>query len=77
MKNIKDMKDHFNVTFQHVLREGNSVVDNFANIAFFGAGTITFQSFHELQKAGKTLINQNKAKIPNLRVRLARKRPTV
>lgn len=68
------MKEHFNVIFQHVLREDNAVADYLANIVFFGAGTISFQSFNDLPNAGKTLINQDKAQIPNLRVRIARRR---
>lgn len=32
---IKEMKDHFNVIFQHVLREGNDMADFLANFVFF------------------------------------------
>lgn len=74
VQKIKDMKAHFNVIFRHVFREGNREADFIANIASYFAGTTSFQSFHDLPNAGKTLINQDKAQMPNLRVRIVRQR---
>lgn len=75
LKKINQMKENFNVIFQQVLREDNTVVDYLANIAFSGVGTITFQSFQEFPNTCKTLINQDKSQIPNLRVRTAKRIP--
>lgn len=74
VKRIKEMKEQFNVIFQHDLREGNFVADFLANLAFSFTGSIAFQSFYDFHSASKILINQDKAKIPNLRVRVARNR---
>lgn len=73
MKKINEMKKNFNVIFQHVLREGRAVADYLDNLAFSFAGTTSFQSFHEFPKPGKTLINQDKAQMPYLRIRIAKK----
>lgn len=72
VKRIKEMKEQFNVIFQHVLREGNSVADFLANLVFSLLGTIEFQLFHEFPNVGKTLINPDKAQIRNLRPKVAR-----
>nr|XP_016504630.1 PREDICTED: uncharacterized protein LOC107822596 [Nicotiana tabacum] len=74
VRKIKEIKESYNVLFQHVYREGNKVADFLANHVFFFAGTVTFQSFHELPSEGKALINMDKAQIPNLRVRIAKRR---
>lgn len=74
MTRIKDIKSIYNVLFQHVLREGNTVVDFLANLVLSFVGTITFQSFQELPSKGKALINMDKAQIPNLRIRVAKKK---
>ncbi|XP_019237121.1 PREDICTED: uncharacterized protein LOC109217336 [Nicotiana attenuata] len=74
VKKIREMKGHFNVIFQHVLREGNTVADFIANIVFSFAGTTEFHSFSELPSAGKRLINLDKSQTPNLRVRIAERR---
>ncbi|XP_009804158.2 uncharacterized protein [Nicotiana sylvestris] len=60
VKKIREMKGNFNVIFQHVFREGNSVADFIANIVFFFAGTSEFHSFTELPSAGSRLINLDK-----------------
>lgn len=39
VQKIKDMKDHFNMIFQHVFRKGNTVADFIANTIFSFAGT--------------------------------------
>lgn len=69
VKRIKEMKEQFNVIFQRVLREGNTVADFLANLVFSFAGTIQFHSFSELPSVGKRLINLYKSQVPNLRVR--------
>jgi len=74
VRKIKHIKNNYNVVFQHVLREGNIVADFFANLAFTFAGTHTFQSFNELPSAGKKLINMDKSQIPNLRIRIVKRR---
>lgn len=51
---------------------GNAVADYLANMVFCFAGIAKFQSFHDLPNVGKTLLNQDKSQIPNLRVRVAR-----
>ncbi|XP_075091485.1 uncharacterized protein LOC142171695 [Nicotiana tabacum] len=76
VQKIVEIKAHFNVIFQYVFKEGNTVADSVANTTFYFGGTISFQSFDDLPNAGKTLINQDKAQLHNLRVRIARKRPT-
>ncbi|XP_075083488.1 uncharacterized protein LOC142167230 [Nicotiana tabacum] len=58
VQKIKDMRDNFNVIFQHVFREG----------------TTEFHSFSELPSAGRRLINLDKSQTPNLRVRIAKRR---
>ncbi|XP_075097910.1 uncharacterized protein LOC142175230 [Nicotiana tabacum] len=60
VRRIKEKKEQFNIIFQHVLWEGNIVANYLANLVF--------------SYAGKTLINQDKAQIPNLRIRIAKKK---
>lgn len=74
VKRIKEVRNHFNVIFQYVLREGNVVTDCLANLVFSFAGTILFQSFTKLPSAGMKLINLDKAQILNLRVRVAKRK---
>lgn len=45
-----------------------------ANFMFSFVDTITFQSFTELPCAGRKLINLDKAQIPNLRVRIEKRK---
>lgn len=35
VKRTKEMRDHFNVIFQHVFREINTVADVLANLIFY------------------------------------------
>ncbi|XP_075092125.1 uncharacterized protein LOC142172415 [Nicotiana tabacum] len=74
VKKTIEMKDNFNVIFQHVFREGNSLADFIANIVFSFAGTFEFHSFSELPSAGRRLINIDKSQSPNLRDRIAKRR---
>ncbi|XP_019234078.1 PREDICTED: uncharacterized protein LOC109214596 [Nicotiana attenuata] len=74
VRRIKEIRNLYNVLFQHVLREGSKVADFLANLVFSFAGTIIFHSFHEFPSEGKTLINMDKAQIPNLRVRIAKRK---
>lgn len=74
VRRIKEIKSTYNVLFQHVLREGNTVSDFLANLIFSFVGTITFHSFHELPAEGKTLINMDKSQILNLWVKVAKRR---
>ncbi|XP_019241256.1 PREDICTED: uncharacterized protein LOC109221250 [Nicotiana attenuata] len=74
VRKIKEIKSTFNVLFQHVLREGNTVADFLANLVFSFAGTVTFHYFHELPPRGKALINLDKAQMPNLRIRIAKRK---
>lgn len=74
VRRIKEIKESYNVLFQHVMREGNKVADYLANLVFSFAGTIIFHSFQELPSEGKALINMDKAQVPNLRVRIAKRR---
>ncbi|XP_070037047.1 uncharacterized protein [Nicotiana tomentosiformis] len=74
VKRIKEMKDQFNVIFQHVLRDGNAVADVLANLVFSFVGTLIFQSLTELPTAGRKLINLDKAQIPNLRIRVEKRK---
>nr|XP_009615502.1 uncharacterized protein LOC104108225 [Nicotiana tomentosiformis] len=73
VKKIKEIKENYNVIFQHVLRKGNTVSDFLANLVFSFAGTIQFYSFSEMPSAGRRLINFDKSQIPNLRVRVAKR----
>ncbi|XP_070045233.1 uncharacterized protein [Nicotiana tomentosiformis] len=45
VQKIQELRDHFNVIFQHVYREGNTLADYIANIAFSFARTTHFYSF--------------------------------
>lgn len=72
VKRIKGMKDHFNVIFQHVLQEGNTLANYFANLVFSFAGTIIFNSFTEVPSTGRRILNLDKSKTPNLRVRITK-----
>ncbi|XP_075084856.1 uncharacterized protein LOC142168095 [Nicotiana tabacum] len=74
VKRIIEMKDNFNVIFQHMFKEGNSVADFIANMVFSFAGTSEFHSFSELPSAGRRLINLDKSQSPNLRIRIAKRR---
>lgn len=69
------MKDHFNVIFQHVLREGNTLADYLTNLAFSSAGTMTINPFNELSSAGRRLLDLDKAHVPNLMIRVAKRMP--
>lgn len=72
MQKIKGIRNHFNVIFQHVFREGNTVADFIANTVFCFAGTTQFLSYNNLPSAGMRLINLDKSQTPNLRVRIAK-----
>ena len=74
VKRIKEIKEHFNVLFHHVLREGNIVIDYLTNLVFCFAGTIQFHSFSEMPSVGRRLINLDKSQTPNLRVRVEKRR---
>ncbi|XP_009794683.1 uncharacterized protein [Nicotiana sylvestris] len=74
VQKIKEIRDHFNVIFQHVLREGNIVADFLASIVFSFAGSTQFHSFSELPSAGRRLLNLEKSQTPNLRARIAKRR---
>lgn len=45
-----------------------------ANLVFSFVGTIAFQSFSELPSAWRRLINLENAQIPNLRIRIAKRK---
>lgn len=45
-----------------------------ANLVFSFASTIQFNAFSELPRAGRRLLNIDKAQIHNLRVRLAKRK---
>nr|XP_016451963.1 PREDICTED: 14.7 kDa ribonuclease H-like protein [Nicotiana tabacum] len=74
VKKIKEIKKNYNVIFQHVLREGNTVADFLANLVFSFTGAIQFHSFSEMPSAGRRLINLDKSKTPNFRVRMAKRK---
>ncbi|XP_070041418.1 uncharacterized protein LOC142169055 [Nicotiana tabacum] len=74
VRKIKHIKNNYNIVFQHVLREGNIIADFFANLAFTFVGTHTFQSFNELTITAKKLINMDKSQMPNLRIRIVKRR---
>nr|XP_009616365.1 uncharacterized protein LOC104108915 [Nicotiana tomentosiformis] len=74
VQKIQELRDHFNVIFQHVYREGNIIADYLANIAFSFVGTTHFHSFAELPTVGRRLINMDKSQIPNLRVKIAKRK---
>ncbi|XP_070034487.1 uncharacterized protein [Nicotiana tomentosiformis] len=74
VRKIKKINSTYNVLFQHVLREGNTVANILANLVFSFASTITFHSFHELPIEIKTLINMDKSQIPNLSIRIAKRK---
>lgn len=69
---IKGIRNHFNVIFQHVLREGNTVANFIANIVFSFAGITQFHSYNDLPSAGRRLINLDMSQTPHLRVRIAK-----
>ncbi|XP_075082433.1 uncharacterized protein LOC142166835 [Nicotiana tabacum] len=74
VRKIKHIKNNYNVVFEYVLREGNSVADFLGNLAFSFVGTHTFHSFNELPIATKKLINMEKSQIPNLQIRIVKRR---
>ncbi|XP_075107022.1 uncharacterized protein LOC142180004 [Nicotiana tabacum] len=67
VKRIKGMKENFNVTFQHVLRESNTLADFLTNTTFSFPGAINFNSCSEMPSARRRLLNLDKAHIPNLK----------
>lgn len=42
VQKIVEINAHFNVIFQHVFKEGNTVADSVANTTFYFGGTISF-----------------------------------
>lgn len=74
VKKIEGIKKNYNVLFQNMLTEGNVVADFLANLGFFFAGCTTFTSFESLPRAGKNLLNMDKARIPNTRIRIAKRK---
>ncbi|XP_075095205.1 uncharacterized protein LOC142173504 [Nicotiana tabacum] len=74
VQKIKEIKNYFNVILQYIFREGNTLADFIANIVFSGAATNQFLSFSKLPSTGKRIVNLDKLQIPNLRVRIAKRR---
>ncbi|XP_070046776.1 uncharacterized protein [Nicotiana tomentosiformis] len=52
VKKIKEIKENYNVIFQHVLREGNTVADFLANLVFY------FADYSEGSKLGSNGIRR-------------------
>ncbi|KAK4716559.1 hypothetical protein R3W88_014897 [Solanum pinnatisectum] len=57
------------VTIKHIYREGNQMADYLANVAMNQEGMHTFRPFTELPRIGKCIINNDKAQIPNIRIK--------
>ncbi|XP_075084894.1 uncharacterized protein LOC142168132 [Nicotiana tabacum] len=68
VQKIRGLREHFNVIFQHVYREVNTVADYIANNAFNFAGSTIFYSFIGMTSEGRKLLNLDKSQTPNLRI---------
>uniref|UniRef100_A0A0V0HLT4 Putative ovule protein n=1 Tax=Solanum chacoense TaxID=4108 RepID=A0A0V0HLT4_SOLCH len=69
VNSINRLRELMTVRVQHFLREGNTLADFFANLVFHFAGTIEFNQFQEVPRAGKAIINADKYGFPHLRTR--------
>lgn len=70
IKKIQWLRKAGGVEVSHVLREGNKVADYFANFIFSCAGTgfKVFNTYIEVPREGKALIELDANRVPNLRV---------
>lgn len=57
---------------QHIFREGNQLADYLANEAANEDRTLTYNSFNQLPKQGRQIININKTQIPTIKIRTRR-----
>jgi len=46
VRKLKQIMNNYKILFQHVQREGNTIADFLANLAFSFVGTLTFQPFY-------------------------------
>lgn len=62
---IIEMRRSKDIEVNHIMEEGNKVVDFFTNIIFSFAGTnsIIFQSLQQVQKEGRTLLAMDKNQV--------------
>ncbi|WMV41937.1 hypothetical protein MTR67_035322 [Solanum verrucosum] len=71
VKRIKMLMKDKEVTVEHTLREGNQLADFFTNDIFCFAGTqiLTYSNIQDIPREARGIINTEKAKLPNLRIR--------
>ncbi|KAH0720359.1 hypothetical protein KY285_005160 [Solanum tuberosum] len=68
---IQELMKGMEVVIEHTLREGNRMADFLANLVFSFVGTeiISFNTFQDLPKKAKTLLNMDKSQTPNHRIK--------
>ncbi|XP_049359182.1 uncharacterized protein LOC125823854 [Solanum verrucosum] len=71
IRRIQELMKGMEVVIEHTFREGNKVADFLANLVFSFEGTeiISFNTFQDLPKEAKTLLNMDKSQTPNLRIK--------
>lgn len=66
---IRGLSQEVQVHIQHVYREGNSLADCIANLAFDNPGRQIYNSFSELPSQAKRILNLDKNQYPSLRIK--------
>lgn len=69
INSINRLRDLLTVRVQYFLRKENALADYFANLVFDFAGTYEYKTFQEVPSKGKRLINLDKQRTQNLRIR--------
>lgn len=72
VENIKQLPLASQVTITHIYREGNTLVDMIANIAFERDGITCYNTFTDLPVQGRRILNLEKQQMPNLRIQTKR-----
>lgn len=67
VKRVQEWRNKEDISFRHIMREGNQVTYFLANTVFFFAGSIQYHHFADLPIGAKKLLNIDKQQISILR----------
>lgn len=69
VNSINYLRRSLSARVQHTFREGNTLVDYFANLVFDFAGDYHFSHFQDIPMEGRRILNLDKSGTPHIRRR--------